>query len=392
MQSIRGENYFETRKMNASQSVEKKAREGAHNLLVNCAAVVAGERVLILCEDAGLGWYETDVAKLVAQVATEMGAEVELRQTEGPDNGFVDDSEASQAKKAKLMDGEFDCCIFFARIGDQLRFDREPTKVRRVMSYVSSLAELASDYGRIEYQAMSELKHAINTVLLNAGEVSISCSLGSDLRGQMSPAGGNVTQPDDVTVLRFPVGVHAPIDASGFSGELKLARYLTPTGSRVYEPASIALDEVVGARVEHGRVTAYEGKHTDVSSIRAHYDHVAQMFSLDADALLSWHAGIHPGSQYFLDAAADPDRWSNKIFTNPRFVHFHTCGIEAPGEICWMVLDPTICVDREPLWKVGELQLEYFAETRACISRWPSLQRLFAAPNVEIGLLDKSIG
>jgi hypothetical protein len=57
-----------------------------------------------------------------------------------------------------------------------------------------------------------------------------------------------------------------------------------------------------------------------------------------------------------------------------------------------MVLDPTICVDREPLWKVGELQLEYFAETKACISRWPSLQRLFEAPNVEIGLLDKSIG
>ena len=47
---MRRENYFGARKMNVSQSVEKKAREGAHNLLVNCAAVMAGERVLILCE------------------------------------------------------------------------------------------------------------------------------------------------------------------------------------------------------------------------------------------------------------------------------------------------------------------------------------------------------
>ena len=33
---------------------------GARNLLLNCAGLKAGDRVLIVQEDPALGWYDTD--------------------------------------------------------------------------------------------------------------------------------------------------------------------------------------------------------------------------------------------------------------------------------------------------------------------------------------------
>jgi hypothetical protein len=305
---------------------------------------------------------------------------VELRQVGGPDNRLLDE----RSDQGALIDEDSDCCIFFARMGDQLRFDRAVEGRTRVMSYVASLRALASDYGRIEYQAMAGLKKTIDDLLLQACEITISCPLGSDLRGNMRDRIAG--PPEEVTVLRFPVGVHVPIDASIFSGAVRLARYLTPTGSRVYDPAWIAIDEPVTAEVARGRIVRYVGDDADVQRIQGHYQQVAQQFSIEPDAMHSWHAGIHPGCRFAGFAADDPDRWSNTVFTSPRFVHFHTCGSEAPGEICWMVLDPTICIDGIPLWESGTLRLDRFAETRRCLQRWPDLQRLFADGNADVGL------
>jgi hypothetical protein len=54
----------------------------------------------------------------------------------------------------------------------------------------------------------------------------------------------------------------------------------------------------------------------------------------------------------------DPDRWSNSVFTSPRWLHFHTCGAYAPGEICWMVGEPKVEVDGKALWREGRLWLD----------------------------------
>ena len=75
-----------------------------------------------------------------------------------------------------------------------------------------------------------------------------------------------------------------------------------------------------------------------------------QKFGIDPDAIHSWHAGIHPACAYEGEAARDPDHWSNTVFTNPRFLHVHTCGANPPGEICWMVLDRTVKVDGVAIW------------------------------------------
>ena len=358
------------------ETMLQQASEGARNLLLNCARVELGDRLLILHEDPALGWYDIQAPMLVARIARELGVRVELRQVGGPDNRFLEN--------ATLIDKDSDCCIFFARIGDQLRFDRAIAGHTRVMSYVASLEALASEYGSIEYQAMAELKSTVDGLLLRASEITISCPLGSDLRGNMRDR--IAEPPEEVTVLRFPVGVHLPIDAARFSGTVRLARYLTPTGSRVYDPSWIAIEEPVTAQVTQGHITGYAGNDGDVERIRGHYRQVAERFSIEPDVIHSWHAGIHPGCHFAGRAADDPDRWSNTVFTSPRFVHFHTCGNAAPGEICWMVLDPTIRVDAAALWENGALCLDRFSETRECLERWPCLQKLFVSGNRAVGL------
>ena len=361
--------------------MQSEAVEGARNLLLNCAKVCPGDRLLILHEDAALGWYDVDAPMLVERVARELGVEVTLREVGGPNNDYLGEGGSGEGT---LIDADCDCCIFFARIGDQLRFDPAVAGRTRVMCYVTSLESFASDYGRVEYQAMASLKATIDGLLVGASDITISCPLGTDLRGTMQDHPAEA--PEDVTVLRFPLGVHAPINACTFSGEVQLARYLTPTGSRVYEPPCIEINQPVKAEVADGRIVQYVGNSTDIDRIERHYEGVARQFSLDPNAVLSWHAGIHPGCRFNGQASDDPDRWSNTVFTNPRFVHFHTCGSSAPGEICWMVLDPTICVDGAPLWERGVLRLDQFPATDACLQRWPQLRKLQALGNGEVGL------
>ena len=93
-----------------------------------------------------------------------------------------------------------------------------------------------------------------------------------------------------------------------------------------------------------------------------------------------------PVQTYAKPAADDPDRWSNNVFTNPRFLHIHTCGAYAPGEICWMVQDPTVSVDGRDLWRQGRLNVYAFEPLQREAEKWPVLVELFANPSDEVGI------
>ena len=359
-------------------TLEQRARLGAQNLL-GALGLSAGERLLLLCEDPQLGWYDDRAPRLVGELAGELGASVTIQKTGGPDNRFIDD----ELDESTLTDADYDCCIFFTRIGDQLRFMPSERKRRRVMCYARTLEMLASDYGRVEYAATIDLKATIDALLAEAS-ITITCPLGTNLSGVNHK---HIDEADDVTITRFPMGVHAPVDAAAFSGEVRLTRFLTSTGSRTYEPLAIDLDETVTVEVHDGRIVGYRGDGATVRRIENHYRHVATQFALSENVVHSWHAGLHPGSHATEPAAIDPDRWSNTVFTSPRFLHFHTCSDRRlPGEICWMVLDPTITIDGVPLWQDGVLMVDAFAKTRACLDRWPVLDRVFANGNADVGL------
>jgi len=350
--------------------------KGVHNLLVNCAKLKADETLLIICEDPDLGWYDAAAPKAVAEYANELGVSPTFLNVGEPGN------EVDPAVDAAIA--AHDCTIYFTRLGDQDRFGEMPPGKRSVMVYARTIEALASAYGSASYLAFQALKDAVNEIMLSAGNIEISCPLGTRFSGASSEKARN--EKVDVSVLRFPLGVPMPLDASNFSGKVALAHFLTPTGSKSYLPASIALEGTTIADVKNGQISGYSGDGDQIAKIEQHYNMVADQFSIERDMVHSWHAGIHPGNSYSPSAADDPDRWSNTVFTNPRFLHFHTCGNYAPAEICWMVLDPTIAIDGINLWENGCLQPGNFSQSKSILQQWPELNALFETPSRSVGV------
>ncbi|MGI9355081.1 MAG: hypothetical protein ACR2PF_07970 [Rhizobiaceae bacterium] len=349
---------------------------GARNLLVNCLDVQPNSKLLLVCEDPGLGWYDEDAAKRVAGLARDMCAQVSTIRVGDPD------SELPTAY-AQLLNAN-DTIIYFARVGDQDRFHDSLPDKNIVMIYARDDASLSSQYGSTHHGAMKDLKAAIDLVTLSAKHIAITCPLGTQLTCHVSAE--EHRSGSEVTIKRFPLCVPQPVLANETSGTVALTRWLTPTGSRSYTPANCRLEDVVFAIVERGRIIGLEGRRQCVDSIQNHYRLVSDKFGIDKDVVHSWHAGIHPGCSYNGNADDDPDRWSNNIFGNPRFLHFHTCGDYPPGEICWMVLDPTIEIDGVPLWENGKLNVRNFGTTSKVLEKWPEVKTLIDTPSQEIGI------
>ena len=111
--------------------------------------------------------------------------------------------------------------------------------------------------------------------------------------------------------------------------------------------------------------------------VEKHYHKISKMFNISKNIVDSWHAGIHPGTNYNKPIEENPDRWSNTIFGSPKYLHFHTCGDYPPGEICWMIENPSITIQNIPLWENGNLMLKNFQETRYLLEKWVDLKKLF---------------
>lgn len=347
---------------------------GAHNLLCHAAGLRAGERLLLVEEDPALGWYDPAAAEAIATEAAHLGAAVTRWPVGGPEQAGCPDLAAAMA--------DHDRVVFLARLGDCARFEAVPGSQTRVMSYARTGAALGSAFGHTDHRAMRALKTATDQALLATTRIEITCPLGTDLSGDLgqTPRDGG----GEVGIVRFPLGVPRPLCAAGLRGRVMLARWLTPTGSRTYTPAWVALSAPVEAEIAGGRITALRGPGHAVATARRHHRDVGGAFGLDGNRVHSWHAGLHPACAYDRPAAENPDRWANTVFQSPRFLHVHTCGDAAPGEICWMVADPTVILDGVALWEGGRLHPERHPATRAALSAWPELDALMRHPPVPL--------
>lgn len=350
--------------------------DAARNLLQHCGNFAPGSEILILHEDPALGWYDDALPARIALEAERLGLRPKCVMVGAP-------SEPLDPTTAELSE-RYGNVVYFARIGDQDRFAAVQPGKTKVMCYIRNEEMLASAFGRTDHRAMLSLKKAVDQVLMNAQQIEITCPLGSHIIG--SPPESVPADSADVSIRRFPLGVPQPLAGQGFSGKVALARYLTPTGSQAYEPAFLKMEETVFAQLEAGRILSFFGHDVAVRSVEKHYAHVSRLFDIDPAAVHSWHAGIHAGCSYGWKAEDDPDRWSNTVFNSPRILHFHTCGAYAPGEICWMLLDPTVRIDGTALWEDGCLRPERFAQTQSCLEQWPELLTLFKTPSMRIGV------
>lgn len=317
---------------------------GADNLVLGCAGIIPGQRVLIVAEEPALGWFDDIAPSAVADAARRAGAEVSILPVGDPADG-------PPPELARAIP-EADVAIYFARIGDQDRFVDLGHETVRIVSYARTGPVLASRFGRRDHRRMMALKRAVERALMGAGRIEITCPMGTRLTGP-----GPRTEPEasDVTVRRFPMCVPSPVSARGFSGEVMLAGYLTPTGSQVYDPPNLALPDPVVAEVRDGRIDRFRGAPETVERVEAHYAAIASRFGIRPGVVHSWHAGIHEDCTFDSDIDTDPDLWSNTVFGSPGYLHFHTCGDYPPGEICWMVAAPTIMADGRAIWRNGIL-------------------------------------
>jgi hypothetical protein len=349
---------------------------GARNLLRNCAGAMPGERLVLLHERSELGLYGPGLVDAVQAAADELRLFVTAHEV-----GVLEHPDAMPEDVARLLSGA-DHAVFFARLGDQLRFRPMPGAARPVVSYALDTDMLGSPFARTDHRAMVALKDAIDRALGMAREIRVTCPLGTDMTG----GGTRGTAGAQTTIRRFPLSVFTPLGASGFSGRIALSRFLVGTGSHYYQPYGMPLDGVTLIEIGDGRILNLSGSAADVARIRAHYAHVASMLGIDRDVVHSWHAGIHPGCHYPLAAQANYERWSAGAFGNPRVLHFHTCGAYAPGEICWNVIDPTISLDGVAVWEHGTLRPERVSGGAEVMARFPDAAAIFAAPSLEIGV------
>ncbi|AVO36310.1 hypothetical protein [Pukyongiella litopenaei] len=353
------------------------AGRGALNLLRNCARARPGERLLIAYEPPEYGYFDDRVVALVGDTARSLGLSVELADVGfNPDDPHLTPGFLRQCEDADII-------VFFARLGDQLRFSDMPPGKRVIVSFALSRDLLGSGFATSHHAAFVALKDAVNSCLARAREVRITCRAGTDITGHPEM---DLSPSDDTSVLRFPMSVFAPVPAHGFSGRAALSGFLTGTGSRYYDNYTVEFDGPVHALMNSGRLTGFQGGAGDVARANAHYDHVAGRYGIDRNFVHSWHAGIHPGCGYPWPARDSYERWSGAAFGNPRILHFHTCGAYAPGEISWNVIDPTIEADGVTLWEAGRFHAERVPGAAAILRRYPCAGALFAQPDRNIGL------
>lgn len=341
--------------------------KGARNLLINCAELKSGDKLLIVSEQSDLGWYDGHSAEFIAIEAEKMGINQTLTKVGSPKN-FRSTDLIELIEKNTVT-------IFFSRIGDQERFSQPKDGTRIVMCYIRDMDMLSSPFGTTNYNAFKDFKNAVDDILFNAKKIEISCPLGSNFSGALPKP--QKKRNDNDPVRRFPLGVHEPIEAKTFSGQVALDRYLAPTGSRVYEPDFLKLSEPIIAEIKLGRIKGFTGQEDQVKKVKEHYNQVANKFNIDPTVVHSWHAGIHPGSNYKVPESDNPDRWSNTVFSQPDYIHFHTCGDYAPGEISCTNHGHTIKVNGMPLWNKGVLFPNIFENTKTCMDTWPELKELF---------------
>jgi len=347
------------------------------NLLQGCAGARPAARLLLLEEDPSLGHYGAGLAPAVATAAQALGHPV-IRHS----IGFADEPGDLPASALTEME-RADHILYLARLGDQMRFRPLPHAERSIVSYAVTLPALAGRFGTVPHGAMLALKAAINAAMTGAGDIRVTCPLGTDLRGRMVPIPGGMA---DVGIRRFPMCVFAPVPMDGFSGRIALARFLVGTGSIYYQPFLHEFDGVVMVRIAGTRAIGYDGPRDVVAGIRAHIAGLAARYGLDGDFVHSWHAGIHPGCAYEGRAEDNPGRWTGSAFGNPRLLHVHTCGAYAPGEICWNLLDPTVTLDGVALWQNGRLHPDRIRGGAEVLAGCPELAACFAAPATAVGI------
>ncbi len=337
-------------------------RRGARSLITEAIGARPGDTLAIIAEDPALGIYDALVPVCVADMAAELGIDATIVPVS--DHAGLDD--IPEPVLTALMTSTH--VLFHARLGDTLRFETIPGSASVTMSYALDLSVLGGPACTVPHRVMRDIQAAYDGIVDRALHWRIRCPLGTDIEGTQDLETIAAGEAEDFTVIRYPVCAPRPIACATANGTVALAHWLMASGNRKYDDDELLLDEVVLAQVAEGRVVDLDGPKRLVEAIRAHGERVGGLFGIDPWIVHSWHAGINSGAFYPVRAAVDLERWGKVAFANPRYLHFHTCGAYAPGEIAWTLFDASAEFDGRTLWRDGTFVFLDDPEVRAVLS------------------------
>jgi hypothetical protein len=354
-------------------------REGARNLLLNCLSVRPGQHIVITAEDPSEGFYDAFSATCIREVAEELGCRASLLpcpRVPGPED-----------LPASIFDaaGEADHILFQAQAGDQVRFTELPGDATKTMSYALDIGLLGSEFCVLHHGFMRDVLERFESQLNAARSWRITCPLGTDVTGTQSPPEAIGGQVEDFTLRLFPVPIHRPVGCATMNGRVAIAHWLMSTANHVYDDSFLELPEPLMAVVERGRIVDFEGPKELARRVRSHYRRVAKLYDIEEEVVHSWHAGIHPKAMYPLSATSNIDRWGSVAFANPRYLHFHTCGNYAPGEIAWSLFDTTVELDGKVYWEEGRFTFLDTPVMRRCLAQY-GLEEKAVQQRFDIGI------
>lgn len=338
-------------------------KAGAKSLIQDAIGAKSGESIAIIAEDPGLGFYDAMVPECIADVAETLGIATSIIRV-GDHAGLDDIPPAVQTALA-----EFDHVFFHSRLGDTLRFSDIPGSASKTMSYALDISVLGGPSCTVPHRVMEEIRAAFDYQADRAETWHITCANGTDIRGTQDIGAVQRGEAEDFTVTRYPVCAPRPLPCNTANGRVALTHWLMASGNRQYSDDELLLPDVVTAFVENGRIADFEGPGGLVDRMRAHYTRVGETFSMDPWNVHSWHAGINPGCSYPVRATRNIERWGKVAFANPRYLHFHTCGNYAPGEIAWSIFDANVTFGDRIMWDCGDLVFLQDPEVAAILDR-----------------------
>jgi len=355
----------------AEEVLISEMRAGAKNLLTACIEVTAGDELLVVREEQGLGYYDEAVGDSILEVARELGVQThELR------TGRVAGPEQVPAVIGAAMEN-VDHTLFLARIGDQMRFRALPGRCTKTVCYALDGEILASAVCRTPYALMHEVLDRLQAEIDDVRRWRLSCPLGTDIEGTARPPKGSA---QGFTVRIFPEGPFRSIPCDDAKGRV-VTRWFPPSATHLYQPYGLVLDDPVTLWVDGGRIVDITGASEPVQAVRAHYSSVSAGFGIDTWAVHSWHAGANPKILCPWNLRDDIERWNGVMHSHTRYAHLHTCGAYAPGEIALAILDPSIEFDGIPFWLEGRLLFLERDEAIKIRDRYPGEHRAFEIEN-----------
>lgn len=338
--------------------------EGARNLLLNCVGAKPGQSLLLVGEEGPGAHFDPRTCRIVADVARSLGLNVNVMiapETKGKEE-FPD-----RISKAMATADE---TVFFARLGDQIRFCPTPGSGGKTACYTLDPGYLGAPFARTDFRLMKAMETMLISRIAQARTYRITCPDGTDLVGHLDGLAEDQEPMTPFSVTLFPVMIFPPVTCARMSGRIVLKHWLLSSSTNIYEGSVMPLPTPVNATVENGEITGFDGEKSLVERIKAQFERVGAMAGGKPFAVNSWHTGINPGTYYAGNATDDLERWGTVAYGSPRYTHFHACGAD-PGDIAFTMIDATIAFDGHVFWRDGEYTFTDDAEVQALKAQYP---------------------